>query len=109
MRRLRIPPDARVERARRLILELLLPGVNLVRMDLVPLRQVRDRRLLPQRLQRNLRLQPRVNPSSRLLRHRALRLSNGAAALQLNPWSQKRGPLHPGLPLSWQDWGIWLD
>jgi hypothetical protein len=47
MRRLRVPPDARIEGARRLILKLLLPGVNLVRMDLVALRKVRDRRMLP--------------------------------------------------------------
>ena len=40
MRRLGVPPDARVEGARRLILKLLLPGVNLVRMDLVALRKV---------------------------------------------------------------------
>ena len=58
MRRLRVPPDAEIEGARRLILKLLLPGVNLVGMDLVALRKVGDRRLLPQRLQRDLRLQP---------------------------------------------------
>jgi len=94
MRRLRVPSDARVEGARRLVQKLLLPGVNLVGMDLVPLRQVDNRRLLPQGLQRDLRLQPRVDPASRVLRHRSLRLSNGAAGLQLNPRSQKRGPLH---------------
>jgi hypothetical protein len=47
MRRFRVPPDARIEGARRLILKLLLPGVNRVRMDLVALRKVRDRRMLP--------------------------------------------------------------
>src|SRR5579863_885420 len=93
MRRLRAPPDARVEGARRLILKLLLPAVNLVGMDLVALSKVDDRRLLSQRLQRDLRFQPAVNPPSRLLRHRSLRLSNGAAALQLSLRSQKRGPL----------------
>jgi hypothetical protein len=70
------------EGARRLILKLLLPGVNLVRVDLVALRKVRDRPLLPQRLRGDLRLQPAVNPPSRLLRHRSLRLSNEAAGFQ---------------------------
>ena len=46
MRRLRVPPDTRIEGARRLILKLLLPGLNLVGMDLVALRKVGDRRLL---------------------------------------------------------------
>jgi hypothetical protein len=47
MRRFRVPPHPGIERPRRLILKLLLPGVNLVGMDLVALRKVRDRRLLP--------------------------------------------------------------
>src|SRR5439155_3316565 len=49
--------DPRIERPRRKILQLLLPGVNLVRVNLITLRQVIHRRLLAQRLQRNLRLQ----------------------------------------------------
>jgi hypothetical protein len=73
MRRFRVPPHPGIERPRRLILKLLLPGVNLVGMDLVALRKVRDRRLLPQRFQRDLRLQSGVNPPPRLLRHRSLR------------------------------------
>lgn len=40
----------------------------------------------------NLRLQRRVDPAPRLLRHHWLRLSSRAAVLQLSPWSQKRGP-----------------
>ena len=47
MRRLHVLLHAG-EGVRRLILKLLLPGVNLVGMDLVALRKVRDRRLLPQ-------------------------------------------------------------
>jgi hypothetical protein len=39
---------------------------NLVGVNFVALRKVRDRRLLPQRFQRNPRLQPSVNPPSRL-------------------------------------------
>ena len=58
MRRLRVPPDARVKRARRLILKLLLPSVNLVGMDLLALRKVRDRGPLTQSLKRDLRRQP---------------------------------------------------
>src|SRR5277367_3632887 len=95
MRRFRVPSHPEIKRPRRLILKLLLPGVSLVRMDLVALRNVRDRRLLPQCLQRDLRLQSGVNPPPRLLRHRSLRLSNGAAVLQLNPRSQNQGPLQP--------------
>jgi hypothetical protein len=45
---------AALESPRRLIQELLLPGVNLVRMNLVPLRQVGHRHLLPQRFQRDV-------------------------------------------------------
>ena len=41
---------ARVKGAGGLLQELLLPSVNLIRMDLLALRQVRHRRLLPQRL-----------------------------------------------------------
>jgi hypothetical protein len=37
MRRFRVPPDTQVEGPRRLILQLLLPGINLVGMDLIPL------------------------------------------------------------------------
>jgi hypothetical protein len=48
---------AAFECPRFLVLKLLLPGINPVRMDLIALRQIGHRRLLPQRLQRNLRLQ----------------------------------------------------
>jgi hypothetical protein len=40
MRRLRVPTNARIKGTRRLILKLLLPGVNLVGMHLVALRKV---------------------------------------------------------------------
>lgn len=53
-------------------------------------------RLFPHRLQGNL--QSGVNLASRL-RHGSLRLSNGAADLQLSPWSQKPGPFHSAGPL----------
>src|SRR4030095_10783933 len=43
-----------------------LPGLDLVRVHLVALRQIAHCRLLPQRLQRDLRLQRRVNLPSRL-------------------------------------------
>lgn len=54
-----------LKRPRCLILQLFLSGTNLVRMNLIALRQIGDRRLLPQRLQRNLRLQRRVDLPSR--------------------------------------------
>src|SRR4051812_11671826 len=95
-----IPADPRIKGAGRLLLQLLLPGVNLVRVDFVPLRQVRNRRLFPQRLQRNLRLQPRVDLPSRLFHH-SLRLAyDGTARSQLPGRSQIQGPLHhtPFLP-----------
>jgi hypothetical protein len=46
-----VPPGAGVEGPRRVFQKLLLPGVKLVRMDVVALRQVRDRRLFAHRLQ----------------------------------------------------------
>src|SRR5208337_4317015 len=66
--------DLRVERPRRMVLQLLLPGIDLVRMHLIALRQVGYSRLLTQRFQRDLRLQRRIDLPSRLL-HRPLRLS----------------------------------
>src|SRR5208283_6105447 len=45
------------EQARDVVENLLLPGINLVRMHPVPLRQFRNRRILAQRLKRNLRLE----------------------------------------------------
>jgi hypothetical protein len=42
-----IPPDPGIKGAGRLLLQLLLPGVNLVRVNLVSLRKVGHRRLLP--------------------------------------------------------------
>jgi hypothetical protein len=69
-----IPPNPGVKRSRRLLQKLLLPRVNLVRVNFVPLRQVRYRRLLPLRLQRNLRLLRRIDLPPRLFHH-PLRLS----------------------------------
>ena len=57
-----VPPDARVESARRVLQELLLPGVNLVRTDFVAVRQLGDRRRFPHRLQGDLRLQTSIDP-----------------------------------------------
>jgi hypothetical protein len=91
MRRLRVPLDARVEGVRRLILKLLLSGVNWL--DLLALSKIDNRRPLSQRFQRDLRLQAGVNPASHLVRHHARRLSNGVATLQLDRQPQKRGPL----------------
>src|SRR6516162_818925 len=88
-----VPADAGIEGARRVLQQLLLPGIDLVGMDLVALGKVGHRRLFPNRFQRDLRLQGAVNLASRL-RHPLLRLSNGAADFQLSPWSQKRGPFH---------------
>src|SRR3954466_6678680 len=93
-----IPADPRIKGAGRLLMQLLLPGVNLVRVDFVPLRQVRNRRLFPQRLQRNLRLQPRIDLPSRLFHH-SLRLAyDGTARSQLPGRSQIQGPLHRRVP-----------
>jgi hypothetical protein len=62
-------------------------------MNLMALRQVGYRHLLPQRLQRDLRLQRRVNLPSRL-RHLPLRpVSFGADFFQPSQWSQNPGPL----------------
>src|SRR5208282_3007544 len=59
------------EQARDIVENLLLPSINLVRMHPVPLRQVRNRRILAQRLKRNLRLERRIKLLARL-RHSSL-------------------------------------
>jgi hypothetical protein len=73
--RLGLLADLRVERPSRVLLQLLLPGIDLVRMHLIPLRQVGYTRLLPQRLKRNLRLQRRI----------AIRSCQTLSADDLNP------------------------
>ena len=70
-----------VEGARRLILKLLLPGVNLVRMELVALRKIRERRLLPK-------------ASSAIFAFSPARSVVSLAGLHISLCSQKRGPLH---------------
>jgi hypothetical protein len=52
-RRLRVHANLRIKRPRRMVQQLLLPGVNLVGMNLMALRQVGYRRLFAQRLQRD--------------------------------------------------------
>jgi hypothetical protein len=72
--------DLRVERPGSVLLQLLLPGIDLVRMHLIALRQVGHSRLLPQCLKRNLRLQRRVNRSSRLPHRRSVYHDRTASA-----------------------------
>src|SRR3974390_602281 len=89
-RRLGVEPNFRIERPRRVVLQLFLPRINLppdqVR-GLVALPQIVHRRLLAQRLGRNLRLQPRINLPSRL-RHAPLRsMPFGADFLHPSHWS----------------------
>jgi hypothetical protein len=45
------------EQARHIVQDLLLPAINMVRMHAMPLGQLRNRRILPQRFQRHLRLE----------------------------------------------------
>src|SRR6266404_8640012 len=93
-----IMANAGIKGPRRLLHKLLLPSVNLVRVNLVAHRKVRNRRLLPQRLQGNPRLQRRINLPSRSLAHLPLRsLPTERPRLQLVNWSQNRGPLHATL------------
>jgi hypothetical protein len=73
--RLGVRAEARVERPARVLEQLLLPGVDLVRMNLVLPRQIGGGRFLTDRGERNLRLGRRVDLPSRLLRHHPLRLS----------------------------------
>jgi hypothetical protein len=73
--RLGVRADARVERPARVLEQLLLPGVDLVRMNLVLPRQIGGGRLLAHRRQRDPRLHRRVDLPPCLLRHRLLRLS----------------------------------
>jgi hypothetical protein len=82
-----IVADTRIEGARSLLQKLLLLGVNLVRVNLVALRQIGYSRLLPQRLQRNPCLQRCVDLPSRSLRHHPLRL-----ATERPISNQARGP-----------------
>jgi hypothetical protein len=62
------------EYLRRLFEQLLFPGVDLVRMNLIALGQISHCRLLPQRFQRDLGLLYRVNLPSRSLRDFSLHL-----------------------------------
>ena len=71
-------------------LKLLLQGVDLVRMDLVRLGQVRHRRLLSNRLQGDPRRQRRVGLRSRSL-HDPLRLSRWNGQRSKHSCSQIRG------------------
>src|SRR5689334_2701288 len=90
-----IMADAGIKGPGRLLHKLILPGVNLIRVNLVAHRKVRNRRLLPQRLQGNSRLQRRINLPSRSLDHLPLRsLPTERPPLQLVNRSQNRGPLH---------------
>lgn len=85
LRRLfRVKANIGVEGARRILQKLLLPGVDLIGVNLVTLGQIGHRRLLSHRLQGDLRLQRYINLPSRLLRHHPLHLANGAVAFQLN-------------------------
>jgi hypothetical protein len=81
-----------VKGTRRVVLQLLLPGIDLVRVNLIPRRQIGDRRFdplrgsNPQRFQGNLRLQRRINLPSRLRRrHHPLRLSRQNGTLPTTP------------------------
>src|SRR6201993_2285302 len=100
--RLGLLTGAGVKRPRCLLQKLLLPGVNLVRVYFVALRQIGHAHLLSQRFQGDLRLQRRIDLPSRLLRHHPLRLTNGMTRFQLIPWSQIRGPLQSRLSAA--DW-----
>ena len=93
--RTRAPPDPAAASSMR----------RLVGMDLVALRQVRHRRLLSQRLKRDLRLQRTIKLTSRSLRHRLLRLVRNSPELQSVLWSQKLGPLQVSLRMN-QETGI---
>src|SRR5882724_2866675 len=89
-----IMANAGIKGPGRLLHKLLLPRVDLVRVNLVAHRKVRNRRLLPQRLQGNPGLQRRINLPSRSLAHLPLRsLPTERPPLQLVNWSQNRGPL----------------
>src|SRR5271169_6029642 len=106
-RRFRVYADPRIERPRRMVQKLFLPGVDLVGMNLMALRQVAYRRLLPHRLESDLRLQRRINLPSRL-RHLPLRpVPFGADFFQLSHWSQNPGPLHNQVPLLGAWWRCW--
>jgi hypothetical protein len=85
-----------------LLFKLLLPGVNLVWIDLVSLSQVRYRQLLPKCASKAI-LAPRLRGRRLAAPFRSsVAISSSAApfimterpALELPRWSQNRGPLH---------------
>jgi hypothetical protein len=91
-----LPPDAAaLENARRAVQQLLLPGVNLVRMNPVRARQLGDRPVALDRCQRHLRFERRAVLLACLLhvllpRHQRCL----GAGLHLNQLSRFRGPPH---------------
>jgi hypothetical protein len=72
---LSVRADARVELLARVLEQLLLPGVDLVRMNLVLPRQIGGGRSLTNRGERNPCLGRQLDLPSRLLRHHPLRRS----------------------------------
>src|SRR5512144_827152 len=72
---------------------LLLPGIDLIRMDAVPGRQLRHRRLLAHRLQGDPRLECRIELPSRSAHHPLRLLRRNGTSLHLSRWSQNPGPL----------------
>src|SRR6266446_8156427 len=87
-----------VKGPRRLLQKLLLPRVDLVRVNFIANRKVRHRRLLPQRHQRNSRLQRRINLPSRPLAHLPPPfVANGTASHPISQPVPKSGPTSKGL------------
>src|SRR5436305_15188230 len=87
-----------IEGACRLLEKLLLPSIDLIGVNLVALGQVSDRRLVPQRLQGDLRLQCRVDLPSRLLRHSPLLFRKGATDYPIKPLVPKTGSTSALMP-----------
>src|SRR5262249_34941170 len=90
MSRFAILVRSAIKSACRMLQQLLLPGVDLVGMDLIALSQIGNRRLVPERFQRNPRLQCRVDPPPRSLRHLSAP-PQGTADYPIKPLVPKTG------------------
>jgi hypothetical protein len=101
-----LPPASNARAA--WVLKLLFPGVDLVRMYLIALRQIGHARLLAQRLPGDLRLQSCIDPPSRPLSHRPLRLIRDGAFSNYAPGPNFRVHLsHHSFRVKPEPFAIW--
>ena len=86
-----VPRQKRTENRRSMVEELLLPGIDLIRMDAVPGRQLRHSRLFAHRLQGNPRLECRIELPSRSAHHPLRLFRRNGTSLHLSRWVLESG------------------